>query len=531
MSSFDDIHKPYFFRFGANILSEVDFGKKVSWNKGVEKGFLAMANKIENTTAGRRRSSYCLYQLINATTMKLPRLIPIKLLLLFNLTTSSALYDSSSPVESFETSKDFRNRIIENDGISLIQFYAPWCGHCKKFTPAYNQIASLLKGIATVGAIDASSDGPGKRIASEYGVGSFPTLKLFRGEGKEVADVKSRDPNEIVNAVLGAIQKTIQERAGGGNGNAGGNAGNTDSNTNSNTNGGKDASNVMQLTSTNFAQKVYDNPEIIAIAFIAPWCGHCKNLIPEWTKASSQLINSGATLAIIDATEEEALAAEFGVQGFPTIKIFPGGKKNKSDVMDYEGGREAEQIVQYVLQEVDRSGVPKEISELTSQAILDETCQGRNKICVLAALPHILETGAEGRNKYKAIIMDASKAVRGMAFQFAWFEGSSQPQLEKALDLTFGFPAIAAYSMEKGVYTVHRSSFTEMNVRKFLMGITTGKQATYKIEEVPLVETVERWDGKDGVPFEEEYWDDDDDDGDGDGDTDDGDTDDGKDEF
>jgi hypothetical protein len=52
------------------------------------------------------------------------------------------------------------------------------------------------------------------------------------------------------------------------------------------------------------------------------------------------------------------------------------------------------------------------------------------------------------------------------------------------------------------------------------MGITAGKQPTYKLDKIPSVVTVDPWDGKDGVPIEEEPledimgWDDDDDDDD-----------------
>ena len=195
--------------------------------------------------------------------------------------------------------------------------------------------------------------------------------------------------------------------------------------------------------------------------------------------------------------------------------------------MDYQGGRTKEMIVRYILDEVERSGVPKDIPEMTSAAVLDETCgsKGRsgsgNVICVVAALPHILDSGAEGRNKYKKVLAAASKAVRGMSFEFIWFEGGNrQTKLEQALDLTFGFPAMAAYSVEKEVYAVHRGSFTETNLRKFLMGITTGKMGTYPMRDegkLVVVET-EPWDGKDGTPIEEESledimgWDDDDDD-------------------
>ena len=167
----------------------------------------------------------------------------------------------------------------------------------------------------------------------------------------------------------------------------------------------------------------------------APWCGHCKRLQPEWEDAARRLGDgNGAFLGWVDATVETELAQIYGVRGYPTIKLFPGGKKTHSDAQDYNGERTAGSIVNAVLAEVDKSGVPKEIPELTSMETLRTECGGHNHICVLAALPHILDSGAVGRNKYKELLTTVSKTFRGSAFSFMWFEGTSQPDLEQALE-------------------------------------------------------------------------------------------------
>ena len=237
----------------------------------------------------------------------------------------------------------------------------------------------------------------------------------------------------------------------------------------------------------------------------APWCGHCKKLQPDWEDAAQRLDGEGAFLGWVDATEEENLAAMFQVKGFPTIVLFPGGAGKKyNDAIEYSGGRSADAIVGALLAEVDRTGVPKPIPELTSEDVLKEHCAGHNHICILAALPHILDSGTDGRNAYKESFSKVAKSFRGSAFSFLWFEGSSQPALEEVLDMTFGFPAVAAFSMDKEAYVVMKTSFSEKNVASFLHGVTSGRQPTARVRAMPKVVTTEPWDGLDAAPIEEE---------------------------
>lgn len=369
-----------------------------------------------------------------------------------------------------------------------------------------------------MGAIDATNEKM-KRTAADYKVQGFPTIKMFVGDSgqKQVKDVNTRDPNELITLAVKSIQETIQARASGTSSSDAGSGSGTS--TSSNEKKSKQKSQVISLTSENIQEELYNSPKVAMVAFIAPWCGHCKALMPEYERAAQTLASQKAdvVLGIVDATVQEQLASQFQVQGFPTIKVFPGGAKRPSSAMEYSGPREKGSIVQYLLNEVDKSGIPKEITELISEEVLLEECgSGTKQICVLAALPHILDSGVEGRNKYRDILTAASKSVRGMSFSFFWFEGGNhQLDLESALELTFGYPALAAYSIDKGVYAVHRSSFTEGNVRKFLLGITSGRQGTIAMKAIPRVVTVEPWDGLEGVPFEEESledimgWDDD----------------------
>eukprot|EP00903_Cladosiphon_okamuranus_P020589 g18900.t1 len=100
---------------------------------------------------------------------------------------------------------------------------------------------------------------------------------------------------------------------------------------------------VLVLDPSNIADAIAQNPTLL-VEFYAPWCGHCKKLAPEYVKAAEALAKEDLKIAKVDCDEHKDLAKEYGVSGFPTLKLLKEGKP-----IDYQGGRTADDIVKYVI--------------------------------------------------------------------------------------------------------------------------------------------------------------------------------------
>ncbi|PWA39166.1 protein disulfide-isomerase [Artemisia annua] len=83
----------------------------------------------------------------------------------------------------------------------VVEFYAPWCGHCKSLAPEYEKAASVLASHdppVALAKVDANAE-ENKGLAQQFEIQGFPTLKIFKNGGEVVQDYKGpREADGIV---------------------------------------------------------------------------------------------------------------------------------------------------------------------------------------------------------------------------------------------------------------------------------------------------------------------------------------------
>lgn len=144
----------------------------------------------------------------------------------------------------------------------------------------------------------------------------------------------------------------------------------------------KASSDVVDLTAGTFEKEVLSE-KLALVEFFAPWCGHCKNLAPHYEEAATALKSHAAAesvggsikLAKVDCTVEQDLCGQYGIKGYPTLKVFRSGSPT-----DYSGPRKADGIISYML----KQALPA-VSEVTSEN--HDDFKGLENVVVLAYYP------------------------------------------------------------------------------------------------------------------------------------------------
>jgi protein disulfide-isomerase A6 len=382
---------------------------------------------------------------------------------------ASCLYASNSAVVHL-TQANFSKLVSGSDQIWMVEFYAPWCGHCKTLAPEYEKAAKALKGIVNIGAVDMTTD---QSVGAPYNIQGFPTIKFFGINKNSPIDYNgARTAQAIVDFVLSQAKSIAQGRLTGGSGSGSGSSSSGGHKTGGSGNG------ASELTADNFQSTVVNqNKDVFMVMFYAPWCGHCKASMPAWDSAAGEA-QDGIKFGKIDCTAHQSICGNYGVQGYPTIKAFVNGKAE-----DYSGAREKSSFLSFAEGFKDSVKPPKELAHMNSQAVFDDYCIESKGVCLIAFLPNLIDSGSEKRKEF----IEQLKAIRSKnssrPITFLWAQGGDNFDFEESIGLGFGYPSVIAINHGKKKYSIMRAQFTKENVDKFIGDLLLGKVPVYNLRE------------------------------------------------
>ena len=92
-------------------------------------------------------------------------------------------------------------------GISFVKFFAPWCGHCKRLAPTWEELGRkfISKEDVHIAKVDCTIEAS-KQLCNEQEVDGFPTLLLYR-EGKKVSEYNgSRSLDDLYQFVMNHLK-------------------------------------------------------------------------------------------------------------------------------------------------------------------------------------------------------------------------------------------------------------------------------------------------------------------------------------
>ena len=96
------------------------------------------------------------------------------------------------------TSENFDKEVLDADKITVVDFYADWCGPCKMMAPIMEAVAKELGETAVVGKVNIDDN---QNLALKYQIMTIPTIAIFKNGEIVESFIGVTDKDEILNAV------------------------------------------------------------------------------------------------------------------------------------------------------------------------------------------------------------------------------------------------------------------------------------------------------------------------------------------
>ncbi len=200
------------------------------------------------------------------------------------------------------TDSNFKDTALAAGNISLVDFWAEWCGPCKMLTPVIEELAKEYEGKVQVGKLNVDNN---PQVAASYGVRSIPTILILKdGEivDKQVGLTSKVKLAEKLEAVLAtATPAAPAEEA------------------------AAVPAGPFEFTDGNFDASALKSGKVSVVDFWAEWCVPCKAITPIIEELATAY-SGKATVGKLNVDNNPETAMKYGVRSIPTIIILKDGE-------------------------------------------------------------------------------------------------------------------------------------------------------------------------------------------------------------
>lgn len=387
--------------------------------------------------------------------MKHPRLQDAKVALLLVLglvCAASALYSDKSDVVKL-TKENFAELVLNSDHVWFVEFYAPWCGHCKNLAPAWETAATNLKGIAKVGAINCDEE---RELAGLYKIQGFPTIKLFPSERTVKKGVPDKTPVDYNGARSAPAIVTFAHNS--------------------------LPNFVSSSSASDFLEKPSDLNKVLLFS--------SKNAVSPLFKGLA--IEFKDRLLFAQASSSDPAVSDFGVTEFPALFVInTNGEKTK-----FPGKIKSEEIIKFLTPFAPASSKAKSSSSSSSakvevrelkfvpdQNTLQSECYAKSGTCVIAFLD------PSDENHSASIEILQTLVEKEKTFRFFWVDGTKNLKFANDLGVSTSFPQLAVVNPSKKLAGTMTTYFSADKISDYLGKVKMGaKRSVFSIDSLPSLD-------------------------------------------
>lgn len=107
------------------------------------------------------------------------------------------------------TDTTFDQEMVEGEGLTVVDFWAPWCGPCRIVGPVIEELAEEMDGEVRFAKVNVDES---PSIAQRFQVRSIPTIGFFMG-GEPVGAVVGAYPKPALKQVIEQVQNEVAQKA------------------------------------------------------------------------------------------------------------------------------------------------------------------------------------------------------------------------------------------------------------------------------------------------------------------------------